>query len=336
LVFETTFEAMKYIEVFDQDGLKIMKISEQEAPKNTDFEVKIAVHAAGVNRADVLQRLGKYPAPAGISPVLGLEVAGEIVAIGSQVRGFQKGDRVMALLAGGGYAQFAVVDYRLLMPIPKHLDYIQAAGVPEVFLTAYQTLFTLGAVRPKEQVLIHAGASGVGTAAIQLAHAWGAKVSVTVGTDEKVKFCQKIGAHRAYNYKTQPWSTLVWEDTEGKGADVILDCVGGDYVAKNIDCAALEARIVLIGYMANARAQDINLAKILQKRIVLKGSTLRARSLIYKRELIHSFNKDFKAAWAAEELKPVIDTVFPWQLADQAHQRMEQNLNKGKIILAIS
>ena len=166
---------MKYIEVFDQDGLKTMKISEQEAPKNTDFEVKIAVHAAGVNRADVLQRLGKYPAPAGISPVLGLEVAGEIVAIGSQVRGFQKGDRVMALLAGGGYAQFTVVDYRLLMPIPKHLDYIQAAGVPEVFLTAYQTLFTLGAIRPKEQVLIHAGASGVGTAAIQLAYAWGAQ-----------------------------------------------------------------------------------------------------------------------------------------------------------------
>ncbi|MAJ51113.1 MAG: NADPH:quinone oxidoreductase [Flammeovirgaceae bacterium] len=327
---------MKYIEVFDQDGLKAMKISEQEAPKNSDFEVKIAVYAVGVNRADILQRLGKYPVPEGVSPTLGLEVAGEIVAIGCQVQGFKKGDRVMALLAGGGYAQFTVVDYRLLMPIPKHLDYIQAAGIPEVFLTAYQTLFILGGVRPKEQVLIHAGASGVGTAAIQLAHVWGAQVSITAGSDEKVRFCEKLGADKAYNYKTQSWSALVWEDTEGKGIDVILDCVGGDYVEKNIDCAAFDGRIVLIGFMANARAQEINLAKILQKRIVLKGSTLRARSLAYKSDLINSFNRDFKAAWATKELKPIIDQVLPWELADQAHQRMKQNLNKGKIILTIS
>ena len=327
---------MKYIEVLDQNGLKAMKISEQEAPKNTDFEVKIAVYAAGVNRADVLQRLGNYPPPEGISSILGLEVAGEIVAIGCQVQGFKKGDRVMALLPGGGYAQFVVVDYRLLMPIPKHLDYIQAAGIPEVFLTAYQTLFNLARLRPKEQVLIHAGASGVGTAAIQLANIWGAQVSVTVGSDEKARFCQKLGADKAYNYKTQSWSTLLLEHTAGQGADVILDCVGGDYLSKNIDCAALDGRIILIAYMSNAWANQISLGKILQKRLTFKGSTLRSRSLAYKSDLIHSFNRHFKVALVAKELKPIIDWVLPWELADQAHQRMIQNLNKGKIILTIS
>ncbi len=327
---------MKYIEVFDQNGLKAMKISEQETPKNTDFEVKIAVYAAGVNRADVLQRLGNYPPPEGISSILGLEVAGEIVAIGSQVQGFKKGDRVMALLPGGGYAQFVVVDYRLLMPIPKHLDYIQAAGIPEVFLTAYQTLFNLARLRPKEQVLIHAGASGVGTAAIQLANIWGAQVSVTVGSDEKARFCQKLGADKAYNYKTQSWSTLLLEHTAGQGADVILDCVGGDYLSKNIDCAALDGRIILIAYMSNAWANQISLGKILQKRLTFKGSTLRSRSLAYKSDLIHSFNRHYKVALVTKELKPIIDRVLPWELADQAHQRMVQNLNKGKIILTIS
>ena len=327
---------MNYIEVLDQDGLKIMRISEKDVPKNTDFEVKIAVHAAGVNRVDILQRLGKYPIPTGNSPILGLEVAGEIVATGCQVQGFKKGDRVMALLAGGGYAQFVVVDYRLLMQIPKHLDYVQAAGIPEVFLTAYQTLFTLGGLLPKDQVLIHAGASGVGTAAIQLARVWGAQVSITAGSDEKVRFCQKLGADKAYNYKTQQWPKLVWADTQGKGIDVILDCVGGDYVEKNINCAALGGRILLIGFMASARAKEVNLAKVLQKRLILQGSTLRARSLAYKADLIYSFDRDFKAAWMAKELKPVIDQVLPWELVDQAHQRMEQNLNKGKIILTIS
>ena len=327
---------MKYIEVFDQNGLKAMKISEQETPKNTDFEVKIAVYAVGVNRADVLQRLRNYPPPEGISSILGLEVAGEIVAIGCQVQGFKKGDRVMALLPGGGYAQFVVVDYRLLMPIPKHLDYIQAAGIPEVFLTAYQTLFNLARLRPKEQVLIHAGASGVGTAAIQLANIWGAQVSVTVGSDEKARFCQKLGADKAYNYKTQSWSTLLLEHTAGQGADVILDCVGGDYLSKNIDCAALDGRIILIAYMSNAWANEISLGKILQKRLIFKGSTLRSRSLAYKSDLIHSFNRHYKVALVTKELKPIIDRVLPWELADQAHQRMVQNLNKGKIILTIS
>ena len=327
---------MKYIEVFVQNGLKAMKISEQKAPKNTDFEVKIAVYAAGVNRADIFQRLGNYSPPEGISPILGLEVAGEIVAIGCRVKGFKKGDRVMALLAGGGYAQFAVVDYRLLMPIPEHLDYVQAAGIPEVFLTAYQTLFTLGGLRPKQQVLIHAGASGVGTAAIQLANIGGAQVSVTVGSDEKVRFCQKLGAEKAYNYKIQSWSKLLLEHTAGQGANVILDCVGGDYLSKNIDCAALDGRIILIAYMSNAYAKEINLAKILKKRLIFKGSTLRSRSLAYKSDLIHSFNKHYKVALVTKELKPIIDQVLPWELVDQAHQRMIQNLNKGKIILTIS
>ena len=327
---------MKAINIYEQGTNATLRLEEVEEIQPGLFEVKIDVSAAGVNRADLLQKMGKYPPPNGVSPILGLEVAGVIIEKGDKVSGFNIGDRVIALLSGGGYAEQVIVDYRMLLSIPTHLSYVQAAAIPEVFLTAYQCLYGLAKLVKAETLLVHAGASGVGSAAIQLALASEAKVLITAGSDEKIKFCEGLGAFGGCNYRVQPsFDYWVNEVTLDAGAHVILDCVGGSYLSKNINCAALDARIVLIAFMENPKAHEVSLPLILQKRLTIMGSTLRARSLAYKAELIRQFKMDFESFLKRGIIKPVIDTVLPWTNVAQAHEILEKNQNMGKVILHI-
>lgn len=321
----------------DQSGtIQSLHIVDVIEPEVGDNEVKIRVKAAGVNRADTLQRVGKYPPPPGTSEIMGLEVSGEVIETGVNVDKFNPGDRVMALLAGGGYAEYVVVDHGSVMLIPETLDYTEAAGIAEVFLTSYQALFLLGHLKKEETVLIHAGASGVGTAAIQLARETGANIIVTAGTDEKIDYCKKLGANMGINYRTdKDFDKLILEYTNNKGAALIIDFLGASYISRNINAAGIDSRIVMLAFMGGAMADGVNLAKILSKRIAYIGSTLRSRSNAYKADLIHRFSKDFLPLFDENKLKPVIDSVYPWGKVGEAHIRIEKNLNIGKIILSM-
>jgi len=259
------------------------------------------------------------------------------VEMGENIDGFSIGDRVMALLAGGGYAEYVIVDQGSVMRIPDKIDFVQAAGIAEVFLTAYQAMFLLGNLKSGEVVLIHAGASGVGTAAIQLAKEKGAKVIVTAGNDEKIDFCKKLGADFCINYKTDSnFDELVMRYTNNKGADLIIDFIGADYMTRNINAAGLDGRIVMLAFMSGAKADGVNLSKILMKRLTFIGSTLRSRTDAYKTNLTQSFTKDFLDLFNQGKLKPIIDSVYLWDKVDEAHERMGKNLNIGKIILKVS
>lgn len=328
---------MKAIQVGESQRPDSLFLTEVEAPKPDINQIKIKVHAAGVNRADTLQRVGKYPQPRGVSEMMGLEVSGEVVEVGEGANNFEMGDRVMALLAGGGYAEYAVVDQGSVMPIPDGISFVDAAGISEVFLTAYQAMFLLGKLKQGETVLIHAGASGVGTAAIQLAKEIGAKVIVTAGTDEKCAFCKELGADQTINYRTNPnFDELTKEYSKNKGVDLLIDFVGADYMSRNIDAMSLDGRIVMLAFMSGAKADGVNLAKLLTKRITFIGSTLRARTNDSKAQLVHGFQKQFLPLFNEKRLRPIIDSVYPWENAGDAHDRIEKNLNIGKIILEIA
>ncbi len=318
-----------------EDGTFSLHIGNEEEPVVSNHEVKIAVKAAGVNRADLMQRVGKYPPPPGVSQIMGLEVSGEIVEVGNAVKKFKTGDRVMALLAGGGYAEYAVADSGSVMPIPAKIDYINAAGIPEVFLTAYQALFLLGNLQKSETILIHAGASGVGTAAIQLARESGAKIIVTAGSDEKISFCKHLGAHLGINYRKEPNFDELARKYSSNGVDLIIDFIGADYMSKNINSVGIDGRIVMLAFMSGAIAENVNLAQILTKRITFKGSTLRSRSNEYKTDLVNDFQKSFFSLFEQQKLEPIIDSVVSWSKVEDAHLRIEQNLNIGKIILQL-
>lgn len=326
---------MKVIQSIAEKGGEL-QLTDVEDISPGDKQVKIAVKAAGINRADLMQRKGNYPPPPGASEIMGLEVSGEIAEIGAGVTKFHVGDEVMALLAGGGYAEFAVVDQGSVMRVPKGLNFVEAAGIPEVFLTAYQAMFLLGDLDEGETILIHAGASGVGTAAIQLAKSIGATVIVTAGSYEKIDFCKKLGADHGINYrKDRDFDRLVKLYTNNKGTDVIIDFIGADYMESNINAAALDGRIVMLALMGGARAKEVNLGKILMKRIKFMGSTLRARSEAYKTDLVDQFQTDFLKSFEQKQLKPIVDSVYPWNKTEEAHQRMEQNLNMGKIVIEV-
>lgn len=308
-------------------------VGHHEMPTLDAESVLIKVSAAGVNRADVLQRTGKYPPPRGESEILGLEVSGIVESVGESCTKYKPDDKVMALCAGGGYAQYVKVPQGLVMPIPTGVSLEEAAAIPEVFITAYQVLFAIGKLNTGEWVLIHAGASGVGTAAIQLAKAVDAKVIVTVGTQEKAAFCEQLGADLAINYKQDPeWQESVREITNGHGADLIIDPVGASYFHKNLAAAAVDGRWILIAGMGGVEASEVNLAKILIKRISLIGSTLRSRSLAYKSELIDNFSNRFLHEFD-KALKPVIHRMFDYQDVAEAHAFMEDNRNIGKLLL---
>lgn len=320
-------------------GPEQMYIGQAPMPSLRSGELLVKVHCFALNRADTSQRRGQYPAPAGESSILGMEASGEVVKIGDACESkFAIGDRVMSLVSGGCYAEYVAVSEKTTMPIPSNLSYSEAAAIPEVFLTAFQMIHTIAKVQPNETVLIHAGASGVGTAAIQLCNALGARPVVTAGSAEKIAFCEKVGALTGFNYKSGPFAPALisWaaEKYGQAGVNVILDCVGGSHFKDNLLSIMVDGRWVLYATMGGAEA-TIDLRAMLMKRVQLQGTTLRSRPLSYKAQLVADFTSVAMPLLINAKLKPVIDTVLPFSSIVQGHQRMEADLNAGKIIIRI-
>lgn len=326
-------QTMRAIVARTPGGPEVLALVERPVPTPGEGQILIRVEAAGVNRPDMLQRMGQYQPPPGASDVLGLEVAGEVAALGEGVSLYQVGDLVMALLPGGGYAEYALVHESNALPVPQSLSLIEAAAVPETFFTVWTNVFDRGALKVGEWLLVHGGASGIGTTAIQLAKAWGAKVIATVGTAEKAQACLKLGADVAVNYKTEDFVARTREAT-GSGADVILDMVGGDYVKRNYVAAAPDGRIVQIAFLHGAASQ-IDLLPLMMKRLTHTGSTLRPRSVAEKAVIAERLREKVWPWLEAGRAKPVIDSTFPLDSADKAHERMESSAHFGKIVLTI-
>jgi putative PIG3 family NAD(P)H quinone oxidoreductase len=325
---------MKAILVKD-DAAHSLHLSEAPMPQASPDQVLIEIHATAVNRADLLQRRGLYPPPPGESDILGLEAAGVIVEKGVNVKNWQIGERVFCLLGGGGYAEYVAAHQDMLLRIPQHLSFEQAAAIPEAFYTAFVNLFLEGNLQQHESLLIHAGASGVGTAAIQLARQAGAKIFITAGSDEKIRRCLELGADAGINYKTEDFAARVAELTQQQGVDVILDCVGGEYLRKNLSLLRLKGRLVLIGLMGGAKA-EIDLTLVLRKRLRLIGSVLRSRTLAEKIEITKAFREKILPLFINQQIHPVIDSVHPLAEAGAAHELVAANKNFGKVVLRVS
>lgn len=325
---------MKAIAVQTDQESKPLVWQETAAPAYSADEVLVDVYAAALNRADLAQRAGNYPPPPGASPILGLDVAGRIAALGANVTGWQVGDRVCALVSGGGYAEQVSVPAPLLMAIPEEWSYEQAAAVPEVFYTAYANIFMEAKLQPGETVLIHGAASGVGTAAIQLVREAGGRAIATAGTDEKIAYCTQLGAELTVNYKKEDFVERILTHTNGQGVDVILDNVGAAYLERNIGLLKLRGRLVFIGTMSGSKA-EINIGALMGRRLRLIGSVLRGRSLAEKVEIKEKFMAQFWPLLLNGTIEPIIDTVYPIEQANEAHRRMAENKNIGKIILKI-
>ncbi len=320
--------------VFDKPGDEsVLHVGEVDPPLLGPNDLRIRVAGAGVNRADLLQRRGMYPPPPGASPLIGLECAGEVVEVGASVRGWKAGERAMALLAGGGYAEQVVVDAGSAMPVPRALSDAEAAGLPEVYLTVFLNVFQLGALPAGGRLLVHGGGSGIGTAGIQLGKLAGAQVIVTAGSDEKCARCRALGADVAVNYKTEKFADAVRAATNGAGVDVVLDSIGAAYLADNLASLALGGRLVLIGLMGGAQS-ELNLALLLARRLSLIGSTLRTRSLAEKASLVAAFRARFGADLEAGRVRPVVDRVLPFSQAGDAHRLLQASDHFGKVVLS--
>ena len=316
-------------------GAPEMLVPEQRAvPQPIEGEVLVKVAAAGVNRPDVMQRQGLYPPPQGATDIPGLEIAGEVVALGPGITRWQVGDKVMALVVGGGYAQYCLAHESHCLPVPAMLSMIEAAAIPETFLTVWHNAFDRGRLRAGETLLVHGGSSGIGTAAIQLAREVGARVITTAGSPEKCKACRKLGADPAINYKTEDFVAVTKAATGGKGADVILDIVGGDYIERNYEAAAVEGRIVQIAFQDSPKA-TVDFRRIMLKRLVHTGSTLRVRSVADKGAIARAVDAHVLPLITAGRVKPVIDSTFSLAQAADAHACMETSAHIGKIVLII-
>ena len=325
---------MNVIEIAAPGGPEQLKIARRPVPRPSLREVLVRVTAAGVNRPDIMQRQGKYPPPPGASDIPGLEIAGEVVALGPEVSGLKVGDKITALLPGGGYAEYAVAAAALCLAVPHGLTLVEAAALPETFFTVWTNLFERGRCKPGDNVLIHGGTSGIGTTAIQLATAWGARVFATAGSDQKARACERLGAVRGINYRTQDFVELVRQETAGKGADVILDMVGGDYLDRNLQVAAIEGRLVIISMLGGARA-EIKLNVVLTKRLTVTGSTLRSRSVEEKASVAEAVRQNAWPLLASGKVRPVIHATFPLAEAAAAHQLLESSTHIGKIVLTM-
>jgi putative PIG3 family NAD(P)H quinone oxidoreductase len=323
---------MTAIEITQPGKPEVLKPTSRPTPKPAAGEVLIRVVAAGVNRPDVLQRYGKYPPPAGASDLPGLEVAGRVVACGTDAKGFKVGDQVCALLAGGGYAEYAVAPAPQCLPAPKGLTAIEAAAVPETFFTVWTNVFERGRLQHGETFLVHGGASGIGTTAIQLARAHGARVFATAGTAEKCAACERLGAERAINYRDEDFVAVVKEETGGAGADVILDMVGGEYTARNLDLLRIDGRLVQIAFLKGSKV-EIDLNPLMRKRLTFTGSTLRARSIAEKGAVAAAVRRNVWPLVESGKVKPVIHATFPLAEAAKAHAMMEADQHIGKIVL---
>lgn len=323
---------MKAVLVSEPGGSDKLCISEIECPKPLRGEVLIRVAAAGVNRPDVLQRLGLYPPPADACPRLGLEVAGEVVAAGGGIGASLQGKKVMALVNGGGYSEFVVAPAGQCMKVPEGLSMSEAASLPETYLTVWQNLFMKGGLQTGQHVLIHGGSSGIGCAAIQLAKMHGALVHVTVGDQEKAEFCKNLGADFVYLYKQEDWSGSVLANTSGQGADVILDMVAGEYVDKNLSCAKIGAKVIVIALLGG-RFVTLDAAKLMAKQVVLTGTTLRPQTTEFKAQLSRVVEGVLQKGFASKQLRSVVQKQFTLEQVADAHDWMESGKGLGKIVL---
>ena len=326
---------MQAIVIEEPGDENVLQIGTAPDPVPGPGQVRIAVAASALNRADLLQRQGMYPPPPGASPILGLECSGVVAELGEGVQQWQVGDRVMALLAGGGYAEQVVVDAGSCMKVPENLDLVEAGGLAEVCLTVFLNVFQLGALETGGWLLVHGGGSGIGTAAIQMAREAGARVIVTAGSDEKCARCLELGANVAVNYREADFAEAVAEATGGAGVDVILDSIGGPYLERNLSSLALGGRLVLIGLMGGAKA-EIPLGTLLMKRLQVMGSTLRARPEAEKADLARAFVARFGKALESGALRPIIHEVLPLAEAAEGHRRMKASAHFGKILLKVS
>lgn len=322
------------IQIAEPGNAEVLTTVERPVPVPAAHQVLIKVTAAGVNRPDILQRQGLYPAPAGASDIPGLEVAGEIVATGAAVDTFKNGDKVCALVAGGGYAEYCLASASICLPIPAPLDDIESAALPETLFTVWSNVFDRGRLRAGESILVHGGSSGIGSIAIQLGRAFGASVYVTAGTDDKCKFCLALGAAAAINYRQQDYVEAIRSLTNGEGVNVILDMVAGDYFPRNIKCLSEEGRLLQIAIQQGAKS-EINLWTVMQKRLTVTGSTLRARDDTVKSAIAHQCQRQVWPLIASGDIKPVIHATFPLTQAASAHRLMESSEHMGKIILKV-
>jgi NADPH2:quinone reductase len=326
---------MRAIEITQPGGPEVLKPCERPVPTLRPGEVLIRVLAAGVNRPDVFQRLGQYPVPPGASDLPGLEVAGEIVDGDLGDSGFEKGDLVCALVQGGGYAEYCAAPLAQCLPVPKGLTPLQAAALPETFFTVWSNVFQRAALAEGESLLVQGGSSGIGTTAIQLATALGHRVFATAGSRDKCRACEDLGAERAIDYKTEDFAAVVKELTNGKGVDVVLDMVGGDYVAREISCLADDGRIVVIALLGGAKA-NVDLGQVLRRRLTITGSTLRPRPVAFKAEIARELRERVWPLLEAGRIKPVIYQTFPLEAAAEAHALMESSAHVGKIVLNVA
>ncbi|MGI4719283.1 MAG: NAD(P)H-quinone oxidoreductase [Janthinobacterium lividum] len=326
---------MRAIEITQPGKPDVLQLCERPTPTLKPGEVLIKVHAAGINRPDVLQRLGKYPVPPGASELPGLEVAGEIVDGDLAGTGFAQGDMVCALVQGGGYAEYCAAPAAQCLPIPAGLSALEAASLPETFFTVWTNVFDRARLAPGETLLVQGGTSGIGVTAIQLAAALGHRVFATAGSDEKCRACEQLGAERGINYRTEDFAAVVKELTGGKGVDVILDMVAGDYIPREIDCLADDGRIALIALLGGAKA-EIDLGQVLRRRLHISGSTLRPRPVAFKAAIARSLRERVWPLFEQGRLKPVIHSTFPLAQAAEAHALMESSTHVGKIVLEVA
>jgi NADPH:quinone reductase len=323
------------IEIAGAGGPEVLRAVERPDPAPGSGDVLIKVAAAGVNRPDVLQRKGHYPPPPGASDIPGLEVAGTITAVGETVQRWRVGDRVCALVSGGGYATMCVAPDLQCLPVPSSLDLMAAAAIPETFFTVWTNVFDRGRLRSGESALFHGGTSGIGTTAIQLAAARDVRVFATAGSDEKCRACEAFGAERGINYRTEDFVAVIREHTEGRGVDVILDIIGGDYFSRNIAALAKDGRLVQIGLMGGAASPAIDLSKILRRWLTVTGSTLRPRSVEEKGSIAAALRREVWPLLESGRVKPIVYRTFPLTDAASAHRLMESSEHIGKIILTV-
>ena len=325
---------MKAIVITQPGAPEVLQLAERPKPTFTADEVLVKVSAAGINRPDVFQRKGNYPPPAGApQDIPGLEIAGTVVDVGDNVTRWKIGDKVCALVMGGGYAEYCNVPASQCLPIPENLSFIEAASLPETFFTVWSNVFDRGHLQKGESLLVQGGSSGIGVTAIQMAKAWGCTVYATAGSDEKCKFCEELGAAKAINYKTENFADEIKKATHNKGVDVILDMIGGDYTAPNLQSLAEDGRLVLINTM-NGKDVNIDLLVVMRKRLTITGSMLRSREISFKAAIAQNLEKNIWPLLKSGEIKPIIYKVFPAGQAAAAHQLMESSEHIGKIVLS--
>ena len=325
---------MRAVEISNPGGPEVLKIAERPLPQPKPHEILVKVAAAGVNRPDILQRMGLYAVPPDASDLPGLEIAGTVATVGANVKMWKVGDQVCALVHGGGYAEYCVVPEVQALPVPKGLSLTEAASLPETFFTVYSNVFDRGGLKAGETFLVQGGSSGIGVTAIQMAAAMGARVFATAGTDEKCAACVKLGAEKAFNYKTGDWAEELKAATGGKGANVILDMAGGDFVPKELKSLADEGRLVMIAFLRGNKT-EIDLNEIMRKRLQITGSTLRPRPIEFKGQVAKSLRERIWPLIDAGKIKPVLYKTFPLAEASEAHKLMETSQHIGKIVLTV-